>query len=178
MTSRYYVRSLGCLLLSYALTHIWGFLTVGFYSFDLNAVLVLGVYLCHVLKIFHHIYIHCRCYLQYRWGGWSDIIWGSCSVCSGGVWRMVLSVGRGKVVDNNGLNFFFFYLLFQQILYILRDMLLYKFSSSYIEQCTWCSHSSVWIHDFRRVFNIMLGTSPFAWTHLNFHSVDIRVKPG
>jgi len=37
------------------------------------------VYLCHVLKIFYRIYIYCSCYLQYRWGGWSDRIWGSCT---------------------------------------------------------------------------------------------------
>ena len=122
-------------------------------------------------------FIYCSCYLQYRWGGWSDPICGSCSVCSGGVWRMVLSVGRGSVADNNNLKFFFFCWLFQQILCILSDTLLHKFSSSYIERCTWCSHSSVWIHEVRRVINIMLGNSPVAWTHLtNFQSVDIHVN--
>ena len=104
---------------------------------------------------------------------------GHALVCSGGMWRMVLSVGRGTVVDNNSLNFFFFYLLLQQFLCILRDTLLHKFSSSYIEHCTWWSHSSIWIHGFRRVFNIMLRTSPFAWTCVtNFQSDDIHVKPG
>jgi len=83
-TSRYCIRALGYFLLSYALKHIWGFPRVGFDSLDLNTILVVGVYLCLVLKIFHHVYIHCSCYLQYWWGGWSVPVWGSCSVCSGG----------------------------------------------------------------------------------------------
>ena len=62
----------------------------------------------------------------------SGAIYRSRSVSNGGVWGMVLSVSRAMVIGHISLNFHFL-LLFQQCLYILRALLLYKFSSIYIE---------------------------------------------